>query len=401
MPFTVTPNVAQYGGANWSNFIKTVPNCTPQSAQRIARADPNIGFFFYCRGVLVLDGHPQFNPGDAVFFSGAPWPGSAPQADIYQKDVFTMAYVMTNTSSLANAGCYTLADGRQFFDFVSVFAANLDGPPNVPVLTFTLPVNASLYDTDDVKKLQNLGITVLLSVVNNWSKAGWSEFTDQTAAQWFVDQLVAAVDRFGLDGIDIDDEYSIGTPTDTNLAMVTTLLRQALPGKIVSKALFDDSQYFGPTWNGHTLTGNLTYGWDELLRSELCRAPPTLCERRHGQEPARDRRRYEPHRRPRRGELRPAERIRRHHGVQRDEGFRRATSPASQTPSTARTRSQSRAASSDGRPRHAKKARGEPRALERRSAAWLRLQPDAAPSTLAGSTFTPGPMVEEIAMRWT
>src|SRR5215213_8897679 len=155
---------------------------------------------------------------------------------------FTMAYVGVSTNSLANAGCYTLADGRQFFDFVAVFAANLDGPPNVPVLSFTLPVNATLYDTDDVKKLQNLGITVLLTVVNNWSKAGWSEFTDQTAAQWFVDQLVAAVDRFGLDGIDIDDEYSIGTPTDTNLAMVTTLLRQALPGKIVSKALFDDSQ---------------------------------------------------------------------------------------------------------------------------------------------------------------
>jgi hypothetical protein len=156
MPFTITPNVAQYGGANWSNFIKTVPNCTPQSAQRIARAEPNIGFFFYCRGVLVLDGHPQFNPGDAVFFSGTPWPGSAPQADIYQKDVFTTAYVGVNANRLANARCYTLADGRQFFDFVAVFAANLDGPPNVPLLSFTLPVNASLYDTDDVKKLQNL-----------------------------------------------------------------------------------------------------------------------------------------------------------------------------------------------------------------------------------------------------
>ena len=55
MPFTITRNVAQYGGADWSNFIKTVPNCTPQSAQRIARADPNIGFFFYCRGLLVLE----------------------------------------------------------------------------------------------------------------------------------------------------------------------------------------------------------------------------------------------------------------------------------------------------------------------------------------------------------
>src|SRR3954452_7005487 len=53
-----------------------------------------------------------------------------------------------------------------------------------------------------------LGIIVVLAVVTNWSKAGWSEFTDQKAAQWFVDQLLAAVDRFGLDGIDIDDEYS-------------------------------------------------------------------------------------------------------------------------------------------------------------------------------------------------
>src|SRR4051812_36935172 len=44
--------------------------------------------------------------------------------------------------------------------------------------------------------------------------------------------------------------------------MVTTLLRQALPGKIVSKALFRDIQNFGPAWNGHTLTGNLTYGWE-------------------------------------------------------------------------------------------------------------------------------------------
>jgi hypothetical protein len=96
------------------------------------RGDPNIGFFFYCRGVLVLDGHPQFNPGDAMFFSGAPWPGSAPQADIYQKDVFTTAYVGVNTDSLANAGCYTLADGRQFFDFAAVFA-----PTSTPTRTAT------------------------------------------------------------------------------------------------------------------------------------------------------------------------------------------------------------------------------------------------------------------------
>jgi hypothetical protein len=102
---------------------------------------------------------------------------------------------------------------------------------------------------------------VLLSVLNR-KPTGWSEFTSEAAAQGFVDQLVAAVDKYGLDGIDIDDEYSAGEPNDTSLAMVTTLMRQAMPGKIVSKALFADSQYLKPTWQGHTLPGNLVYGWE-------------------------------------------------------------------------------------------------------------------------------------------
>src|SRR5215203_6411062 len=393
MPFTITRNVAQYGGSDWSNFIKTVPNCTPQSAQRIARADPNIGFFFYCRGVLVLDGHPRFNPGDAVFFSGAPWPGSAPQADIYQKDVFTLAYVGVSTNSLANAGCYTLADERQFFDFVAVFAANLDGPPNVPVLSFTLPVNATLYDTDDVKKLQSLGITVLLTVVNNWSNAGWSEFTDQKAAQGFVDQLVAAVNRFGFRrhrhrrrilNRDADERVPRhGDDAPAPGAAGQDRLEGAVPGHPVFRAGLERPHAYRQP---HLRLG------DELLRFGLCGTPPTLRRRRHGQEPARDRRRYWPHRRPRRGELRPAERIRRHHGVQRDEGFDELPLRHLERPL---------------RPEYGRKA-GLPRltaggATRKRPVAdhgpWKRLQPDAAPSTLAGSTFTPGPMVEEMAIR--
>ena len=54
---------------------------------------------------------------------------------------------------------------------------------------------------------------MLLSVLNR-KPTGWSEFTSEAAAQGFVDQLVAAVDKYGLDGIDIDDEYSAGVSVE-------------------------------------------------------------------------------------------------------------------------------------------------------------------------------------------
>jgi hypothetical protein len=262
MPFAFSPNVAEFGGASWSNFIKTVPGTTPQSAQRIAMADPAITFFFYCRQSMVLTGKGTFNPGDAVFFSGTPWPGSAPQADIYQKDFFTTAYVEVNSNSFTNAGCYTLQDGRQFFDIACIFAANINaGTDGNPVLYYNPQVTAVL-NSDAVKTLQDLGITVLLTVLGNHENAGWSCFTDQSVAQGFVNQLAAAVTTYGLDGIDIDDEYSNCKTNLTSLTMVTTLMQQTMPGKIISKALFQDIQYFGQTWGGNTLANTLTYGWE-------------------------------------------------------------------------------------------------------------------------------------------
>jgi len=261
MPFNISPNVAEYKGASWSNFIKTVPNTTPQAAQRIAMMEPAIAFFFYCRQAMVLEGKGTFNPGDAVFFSGTPSPGSAPQADIYQKDFLTTAYVEVNTNSFANAGCYTLEDGRQFFDIACILAANIADTEGKAALYFN-PQMASVLASGAVKALQDLGITVLLTVLNNHQNAGWSCFTDQSVAQNFVDQLAGAVQTFGLDGIDIDDEYSSCQTNPTSLAMVTTLMRQTMPGKIIAKALFADTQYFGPTWGGNTLAGNLSYGWE-------------------------------------------------------------------------------------------------------------------------------------------
>ena len=75
------PNVAMYEGANWDNYLYTQNFITVDAA--IWKAPGAASFFFYCRGPLILNNGRSFNAGDAVYFMGAPWWGSAPQCDAY------------------------------------------------------------------------------------------------------------------------------------------------------------------------------------------------------------------------------------------------------------------------------------------------------------------------------
>jgi len=83
--FELHPDVAQYDGADWSKLLLREPDCTLEKALQIAAENPHVDYFFFCREGMVLPKHGTFKPGDAVFFAGEPWPGSAPQCDIYMK----------------------------------------------------------------------------------------------------------------------------------------------------------------------------------------------------------------------------------------------------------------------------------------------------------------------------
>jgi hypothetical protein len=249
--------------AEWNGLLWRRSNLDWQAAQRLATIDPQVGFFLYFRNAASIPGHGSFQPGDALFFSGSAAPGVLPGCDLYTKDFFATAYVQANDQRLVNVGCYTLGDGREFFDVACVFAANIgwnhvDGGAK---LTFNDNVSAALA-SGDIQALQSKGIVVLLSILNDHVSTGWSEFSNEVDVRNFVAQVVQCVETYGLDGIDIDDEYSAGTPIADSLAWVTTLLRQALPGKIVSKALWQDSQFFQASWNGHGLAENLSFGWE-------------------------------------------------------------------------------------------------------------------------------------------
>ncbi|WP_083922680.1 glycosyl hydrolase family 18 protein [Microbulbifer variabilis] len=175
-----------------------------------------------------------------------------------------VAYIEVNSNNLGNAGCFTESDGSQLFDIAVIFAANINYDGQKAVLHFNDQVSDLLNNNlSTVQDLQNKGTKVVLSVLGNHQNAGWSCFADEQSADDFAQQLKDAVDQYGLDGIDIDDEYSQCSQTySDSLVKVTSALREKMPNKIISKALWSDTDAFQAEWNGKKLGDQLTYGWE-------------------------------------------------------------------------------------------------------------------------------------------
>ncbi len=79
--FEKVPDVAQFKNADWNNVVGISRNITLAQACEIANQDPTITYFFHMKGrQMVLEtkgGYRLFQHGDAVFFTGTPWWGSA------------------------------------------------------------------------------------------------------------------------------------------------------------------------------------------------------------------------------------------------------------------------------------------------------------------------------------
>ena len=183
------------------------------------------------------------------------------------------AYISPKSSrQFRSLARYRLANGCPAISVAIIFAANYaaDERPYLRANNNTPPTTApfddniqQVLDDGSVRYLQRRGIKVMLSIDNGHSAVGWSQFTSRHDALDFVRYLKkSVVARYGLDGIDIDDEYSSGVANRTSLIMVTTLMRQLMPNKIITKALYEDKKYFRASWKGHRLAENLDYGWE-------------------------------------------------------------------------------------------------------------------------------------------
>lgn len=173
------------------------------------------------------------------------------------------AYINPNTpEQLESVGCYKKSDGSSAIDIVCIFAANINYSTNPYIHYCDNILNA--LTSNAIKKLQDQGIKVLLTILGNHLDAGWSCFNTESTANDYAKYLISdVVNKYGLDGIDIDDEYSNCSQTYQNsLVMITYFMKQIHPNIIISKALGNDLKYFTPSFMGKILADTLTYGWE-------------------------------------------------------------------------------------------------------------------------------------------
>jgi hypothetical protein len=93
----------------------------------------------------------------------------------------------------------------------------------------------------NVQLLQAAGIRVLLTLVGS-DGYGWDGISNPADfAQWVQTSII---EKYGIDGIDIDNEFS-NLPADPQRFMNTIgTLRSVLTKSLITKALWDDYEYF-------------------------------------------------------------------------------------------------------------------------------------------------------------
>ncbi|WP_328990029.1 glycosyl hydrolase family 18 protein [Kribbella sp. NBC_01245] len=181
----------------------------------------------------------------------------------------SVVYIEVNNHSMLNAGKYVLTGaGEQVFDIAVIFAANINYDGTKAYLHFNENVQNVLDNVaTQVRPLQQKGIKVLLSILGNHQGAGFANFPNQAAANAFAQELADAVNRYGLDGIDFDDEYAeygvngTGQPNASSFFYLVSALRQKLPNKLIT--LYD----IGPSaerlsYNGQSIANTFNYAWN-------------------------------------------------------------------------------------------------------------------------------------------
>ncbi|MGH3350467.1 MAG: endo-beta-N-acetylglucosaminidase H [Nocardioides sp.] len=157
-------------------------------------------------------------------------------------------YVEVNSHSVGNVAKYELEGGGNVFDIGLIFAANINYDGQRAYLHNNPQVQAQLDAADShIRPAQAKGIKILLSVLGNHQGAGFANFPDRAAAEAFADQLADVVNRYGLDGIDFDDEWAdygangTGQPNDFSFVYLVQALRERLPDKLITL------YYIGPS----------------------------------------------------------------------------------------------------------------------------------------------------------
>lgn len=173
---------------------------------------------------------------------------------------------------------FQLKDGSPQVAVVPLFAAGFQGTPQDFKPPY-LGINSSTLQAlqgGEAAALQRRGIKVVLSVTGDGNVPngiGWSSIpVEQNApfARWVRTEVL---EKYGLDGIDIDDEFSQAPGQPGQLVATVRALRAEMPDKLITKALWQDSEAFKGTDLGQLLDFGCTmaygYNFEELKNLAL------------------------------------------------------------------------------------------------------------------------------------
>src|SRR5699024_10193713 len=91
-----------------------------------------------------------------------------------------------------------------------------------------------------IRPLQRRGIKVTLSILGNHQGAGFANFPTRKAADRFAQEVSATIRRYGLDGVDLDDEWveyganGTGQPNEFSFVAFVQSLRKRLPNRLIT-----------------------------------------------------------------------------------------------------------------------------------------------------------------------
>jgi hypothetical protein len=196
---------------------------------------------------------------------------------------------------------YTLANQQPQTNVVFLGFAAFTGSPTdfaPPYLSIPKSILEQLtvqpgQSQSAVEQLQSAGIQVLLSVQGYTpsgqpSGMGWDGVPadqNEAFAAWVQTDVI---EQYGLDGIDIDNEWSGLTPDPQSFVDTVAALRNSLAGSLITKALWADLSpydYFtipvsssSPYYPGQTLASlldfgsTMAYGYSTFAQEELVAA---------------------------------------------------------------------------------------------------------------------------------
>jgi hypothetical protein len=170
--------------------------------------------------------------------------------------VKTLCYVEVGNANanLLNVGAYVLKNSEiPFFDIAVLFAANIkySEATGEISLVYNESVEHILKNRDTyIKPLQDKGIKVILGVVGNWDFAGVANLQGEILKS-YAKQCKIAIDTYGLDGIDFDDEWSTYTSSTSATAYADFLASQWYPtwapsGTKMARLIIETRRLLGP-----------------------------------------------------------------------------------------------------------------------------------------------------------